>query len=107
MPFADGGRPGYGLHLAVMTEPYLRWVLVGTKTVESRSSPTRIPPYGLVRCGRRAAQGRWRPGCWPFVGLARIAAGWQPELGPAAWQIIEPEYLARKQSSRYATLMTL
>jgi len=114
VPFADGGRPGYGLNLGVMVEPYLSRVLTGTKTVESRFSLTRIPPYGWVGEGDvvllKASGG-------PIVGLARVTAVWQAELDPTAWDIIErdyltaieaePDYLAQKRSSRYATLMTI
>lgn len=35
----------FGVHLAVMSEPFLSFVLAGTKTVESRFSNKRIPPY--------------------------------------------------------------
>lgn len=36
------------LHLAVFVEPYLRYVLKGKKTVESRFSVNRCSPYGQV-----------------------------------------------------------
>lgn len=42
----------YGrLHLAVMAEPYLTRILQGEKTLESRLSRNRIPPYGRLDVG--------------------------------------------------------
>lgn len=39
------------LHLAVLTGPFLGWLLDGTKTVESRFSRVRCAPYGVLRQG--------------------------------------------------------
>lgn len=41
---ADYGR----VHMAIMTEPYLSWILDGTKTIESRFSQKRIAPFQKV-----------------------------------------------------------
>jgi hypothetical protein len=37
-----------GLHLAVLTEPFLGWLLDGSKTIESRFSRVRCAPYGAL-----------------------------------------------------------
>ncbi len=42
---ADGTA---GLHLAVLTEPFLGWLLDGSKTIESRFSRVRCAPYGAL-----------------------------------------------------------
>lgn len=39
------------LHVAVMSEPFLSYVFVGKKTVESRFSINRIAPFGRVQPG--------------------------------------------------------
>jgi hypothetical protein len=39
------------LHLAVMIEPFLGWLLDGTKTIESRFSRVRCAPYGCLSEG--------------------------------------------------------
>lgn len=41
---ADFGR----VHMAIMTEPYLSWILEGKKTIESRFSQKRIAPFQKV-----------------------------------------------------------
>jgi len=40
-----------GLHLAILIEPYLGYVLAGKKTVESRFAIRRHAPYGRVHRG--------------------------------------------------------
>ncbi|HJU19290.1 MAG TPA: hypothetical protein VJ770_22785 [Stellaceae bacterium] len=62
-----------GLHVAVLVEPYLSWVLDGTKTVESRFGVHRSPPFGAVFAGdvillKRAAG--------PIVGIACATRTW-------------------------------
>lgn len=45
----DAGRPlGFSWHLAVFVEPFLSYVLDGSKTVESRFSINRAEPYRRV-----------------------------------------------------------
>ena len=40
-----------GLHLAVLSEPFLSWLLDGSKTIESRFSRVRCAPYGTLAEG--------------------------------------------------------
>lgn len=40
-----------GFHLAVLVEPYLTYILEGRKTIESRFSKNRVPPFERVRVG--------------------------------------------------------
>lgn len=40
-----------GVHLAVTPDPWFRWILDGSKTIESRFSSNRCAPYGKVRSG--------------------------------------------------------
>lgn len=39
------------LHLAVLSEPFLGWLLGGAKTIESRFSKVRCAPYGALAEG--------------------------------------------------------
>jgi hypothetical protein len=57
------------IHLAVTAEPYLEWILQRRKTIESRFSLYRIPPYGAVRSGDWIALKR---ASGPIVGLCRV-----------------------------------
>lgn len=38
-------------HIAILKEPYLQKILSGEKTIESRWSQTKLPPYGKVKDG--------------------------------------------------------
>jgi ASC-1-like (ASCH) protein len=62
-------RP-FSLHLAVLLEPYLDFILTGKKTVESRFSLKRCPPYRRVSPGDvlllKRASG-------PVLGISRVA----------------------------------
>ena len=41
--------PEIGIHLAVFSEPILTQLLKGKKTLESRMSTNRIPPFGKIK----------------------------------------------------------
>jgi hypothetical protein len=46
--YFSGDRSSSGIHLAVMIEPYLTYILSGRKTIESRFSKNLIPPYRRI-----------------------------------------------------------
>src|SRR5271169_6453922 len=69
--------PPCAIHLAVFIEPFLGYVLDGTKTVESRFSINRCAPFGKVSQGdvlllKRAGG--------PVVGITRVLAVWSYHL---------------------------
>lgn len=41
------------LHVAILKPNYIRDILAGTKTVESRLTKTNQPPHGRVETGER------------------------------------------------------
>lgn len=104
-----------GLHLAVFVEPYLSYVLEGKKTVESRFSTRRLPPFGQLQRGdvlllKRAAG--------PILGICRVGGVWFYRLEPKSWSEIrerfgrglclnEDEFLDSRGRASYATLMQL
>ena len=61
------------LHLAILVEPYLQFILEGRKTVESRFSVRRGAPYGTVQRGDVVVLKR---SGGPVVGLAQVAHVW-------------------------------
>lgn len=77
------GRPAVSVHVAVMAEPYLSYILSGVKTVESRFSARRFAPYGRVHDGDmilfKAVSG-------PIVGAAIVASVRQFELDEESWK---------------------
>jgi hypothetical protein len=107
--------PACGIHLAVFVEPFLRYVLDGSKTVESRFSVNRCAPFGKVSQGDVVLLKR--PG-GPVVGIARIGTVWSYELDEASWAVIrdrfasalraqDSEFWQRRRGASYATLMLL
>lgn len=103
------------MHLAVFHEPFLTLLLEGKKTIESRFSINRIPPYAsvarddLILLKRNAG---------PVVGLALAGDPGYYELDSAAWQIIrsrfaaaicapDERFWAARARARYGTLIPI
>ena len=105
----------FSLHLAILVEPYLQFILEGRKTVESRFSVRRGAPYECVQRGDVVLLKR---SGGPIVGLCQIADAWFYRLDPRSWSTIRQEFTqalcaqdpafwqARRQAS-FATLMRL
>jgi len=107
--------PACGIHLAVFVDPFLGYVLDGSKTVESRFSVNRCAPYGRVCKGDvlvlKKAGG-------PVVGIARVRAVWSYHLDESSWGVIRerftealraqaPEFWDQRCEASYATLMSI
>lgn len=104
-----------GIHLAVFQEPYLTYMLDGTKTVESRFATRRFAPYGL------AAPGDWiliKQTSGPVVGIAHVVKARSYELDAAKLRTIRAEFGAairaeiagfwdERREARYATLLEI
>ncbi len=102
-----------GVHLAIFVEPYLELVLAGKKTIESRFSVNRCPPYNAVKKGDLLLLKR---SGGPVVGVASVGQVWSYDLDPDSWFLIrnhfaeqlcitDPEFWASKEGASYATLM--
>lgn len=50
-PEINGTSLGAGIHIAVMIDPFLTYILDGTKTIESRFSKHLIAPYQRIHPG--------------------------------------------------------
>src|SRR5947208_15176323 len=83
------GLPSCGIHLAVFVEPFLGYVLDGSKTVESRFSVNRCAPFGKVRQGDVALLKR--PGA-PVVGIACVRTVGSALLDESACGIVGPRF---------------
>lgn len=107
------GRPL--AHLAIFREPYLRYVLEGRKTIESRFGRNLIAPHGTVTAGDllllKQASG-------PVVGLAKVGFVHTYVLDPVAWREIRERFSAamcaedqafweHRRDARFATLMQI
>ena len=101
------------LHLAIFVEPFLEFVLDGSKTIESRFSSRRFSPYKRVTKGDILLLKR---SSGPVVGLCRVSQVWNYELDPPTFRNIqekfsqalcatEADFWKERESARYATLM--
>src|SRR5206468_2378881 len=97
----------------VFVEPFLQFVLDGRKTVESRFSIHRRPPFGCVRPGDLVLI---KESGGPIVAMAEVPHVWYYQLDPASWGFIrkrfaeqlcveDPGFWKSKASSCFATLM--
>ncbi len=108
------GPNSFAVHLAVLVEPYLRFILDGKKTVESRFSKRRVAPYGVVRTGdvillkRASAKG--------LRGICVVSNVWHYRLTPDGWDDIrneyteqlcahDPQFWESRRGAKFATLM--
>lgn len=107
--------PPIGIHLAVCVEPFLGYVLDGTKTIESRFSVNRCPPFGKVGVGDAVIL---KESGGPVVGLARVRTVWPYELDESSWHTIreqfaqalcaqDPDFWEGRRGAAYATLMAI
>src|SRR5262245_51208695 len=73
---------GPRVHLAIFVEPFLDFVLSGKKTVESRFSVNRCPPYEHVSRGDIVLLKR---ASGPVVGACIVSAVWSYRLDRGSW----------------------
>ncbi len=108
--------PQFSIHLAVLLEPYLRFILDGSKTVESRFSKNRIPPFRSVEQGdvillKRAAASA-------ISGVCVVSRVWFYQLDVDSWDEIRdrftvalraehPSFWEQRETAQYATLMRI
>ena len=115
----DLGTPSpkpFAVHLAILLEPYLQYILEGSKTVESRFSKHRIAPYKIVEPGdvvllkRAASKG--------VSGICVVRRVWFYQLDPQSWAHIRkaftsglradnPSFWDDRRCTRFATLMRI
>jgi ASC-1-like (ASCH) protein len=105
----------FALHLAILVEPYLQFILEGKKTVESRFATRRFAPYNCVNKGDIVLLKR---SSGPIVGICQVAYVWFYELDPKSWQTIQKKFTTaicpqndtfwqEREKASYATLMQI
>ncbi len=108
--------PPFSIHLAVLLEPYLRFILDGSKTVESRFSKNRIAPFKSVEQGdvillKRSASST-------ISGVCVVSRVWFYQLDASSWSTIQdrftsalraedPSFWEDRKSAQFATLMRI
>jgi hypothetical protein len=114
-PLAAWDSAPFGVHLGILVEPYLQFVLEGRKTIESRFSARRCAPYMRVRRGDIVLLKR---SGGPVVGICQIAHVWFYRLDPQSWRDIrtefaqalcaqDPQFWKERESASFATLMRI
>jgi len=102
-------------HVAILRRRYVRLILRGLKTMESRLTRTARAPYGQVSRGDRIY---FRAVAGPYMATARAGRVWLMDgLDPGKVRAIfdrwndrilaDEAYRAAKENSRYATLIEL
>lgn len=105
----------FTLHLAILVEPYLQFILDGKKTVESRFSTRRFAPYNRVEKGDVVLL---KQSSGPIVGVCQVAYVWFYQLEPESWRIIredftaalcaqDPNFWQQREAASFATLMRI
>lgn len=108
--FADDHE--VALHLAVFVQPYLSFILDGSKTVESRFSARSIAPHDRIAEGDVILL---KPASKPIVGWCRAGTVWDYELDPSSWSEIQDRFSGplcaqhgfweSRQAAHFATLI--
>jgi hypothetical protein len=104
----------FSIHLAILIEPYLGFVLDRTKTVESRFSRNGCVPFGRVQAGDVVLLKR---ASGPVVGTCAVVDAWDYRLTPTTWSEIKRRFgramcpqegfWADRREASYATLMQI
>jgi hypothetical protein len=108
----DRSERPIAIHLAILVEPYMSFVLDGSKTVESRFSRTACAPYGRVSPGDVLLLKR---SAGPVIGSCRVSAVWHYRLNETTIGEIQKRFGAalcpqegfweERATAAYATLM--
>jgi hypothetical protein len=105
----------FKLHLAILVEPYLQFILDGKKTVESRFSTRKFAPYNRVDKGDVVLL---KQSSGPIVGLCQVNYVWFYQLDPESWRTIredfavvlcaqDPDFWKAREAASFATLMRI
>lgn len=106
----------FSVHLAILLEPYLQYILEGTKTVESRFSKNRIAPYNMVEPGDVVLLKK--VAATSISGVCVIRRVWFYQLNLETWSQIrdgfskalhadDPSFWHRRETAQFATLMRI
>jgi len=107
-------RNNVGLHLAVVLEPYLRFILDGSKQVESRFSRNGCAPFERVAAGDVVLLKR---SSGPVIGFCRVSDVWNYRLTQGSLDAIkdrfgaaicpQPGFWEQRRDAGFATLMRI
>lgn len=100
------------IHLAIFVEPFLQYLLDGKKTIESRFSINRCPPFNSVSKGDILMI---KKSGGPVLAICTIKERWYYRLNAESWDEIkqyqdalcahDPEFWADRADAGFATLI--
>ena len=105
----------HGVHIAIFVEPYLSYIFNGKKTIESRFSINRSPPYGKVK---RDDVLLLKLSGGPIMGICQVSNVWSYKLNPKSLKLIkkkfttslcaqDPKFWDDRKTACYVTLMKI
>ena len=107
-------KPSFSIHLGVFVEPFLRYILDGKKTMETRFSIVRCAPYDRVESGDVVLL---KKSGGAVVGICRIRSARFYRLEKDSWDEIktfardicaeDPEFWEQRKKASFATLMRI
>ena len=103
----------FSIHLAILVQPYLDYILEGKKTVETRFSKNKIAPYDKIKAGDIILLKK--TGGYVF-GICYVENAWFYKLDPTSWSEIKENYMesiyahdplfwSQRENATYATLI--
>lgn len=115
LPEMLGASSNVGIHVGVFVQPFLNFILEGTKTIESRFSITRRAPFEQVDTGDLILL---KESGGPIVGSCRVSETWFYRIEPNSWSHIRrefaqaicaqgPQFWAAHAHTNYATLLRI
>jgi ASC-1-like (ASCH) protein len=110
--FSSSSKNSPSVHLAIMVEPFLTYVLDGSKTIESRFSVNRCAPFKRVKKGDIILL---KKSGGPITGICLADYAWFYQLDENSWQDIKTNFSKQlcadksfwesRQRASYATLI--
>lgn len=105
-------EPSAKIHLAILVEPYLTYMLDGRKTIESRFSVKRCAPFEQIGAGDIILL---KKTAGPIVGICRALNAWFYSIEPESWESMQhfsaeicaedPNFWESRRHASFATLI--
>lgn len=113
-PLLSNEKRNYAVHLGIFVDPYLTYILERIKTIESRFSINRIPPFDTIKKGDIILLKR---SGGPVVGLCNVSEVSFYQLNSTTWKtirkqakglcILDENFWEAKKNASFATIMRL
>jgi len=113
----NNAEPDCRTHLAIFKQPYLNLILKGKKTIESRFSMDKRPPYGMVRSGDKVimkesgglVKGEFTVGKVEYVELKLDGYGMRKckSFANEICSDVDSDFWVKREKKKFATLIEI